>query len=96
MVEATEWRLSLAGLIGDKTPWNLNRLHTLPQESQITRHICVEGWSQIGQWQGVPLRLRIPIKLGFKNPKYIQAIEVTNSNPGGYWEKQGYDWLSGL
>jgi len=152
-VEASEWRLSLAGLIGDKTPWSLDRLRTLPQESQITRHICVEGWSQIGQWQGVPLRLflerigadlraryvnfvcfddywssidmasalhpqtilaldfeqtplsppwgaplrlRIPIKLGFKNPKYIQAIEVTNTNPGGYWEKQGYDWFSGL
>ncbi len=27
----------------------------LPQQAQITRHICIEGWSQIGQWSGVPL-----------------------------------------
>ena len=38
-------------------PWTLDRLRALPQEIQITRHICVEGWSQIGQWSGVPLRV---------------------------------------
>ena len=27
----------------------------MPQRTQITRHDCVEGWSAIGQWQGVPL-----------------------------------------
>jgi len=44
---------------------------------------------------GAPLRLRIPTKLGFKNPKYISTITVTNEYPGGYWEDQGYDWFSG-
>src|SRR3546814_5938146 len=28
----------------------------MPQRSQITRHDCVEGWSAIGEWTGVPLR----------------------------------------
>jgi DMSO/TMAO reductase YedYZ molybdopterin-dependent catalytic subunit len=50
-----DWRLELAGRIVDKTPWTLERLLTLPQESQVTRHICIEGWSQIGQWSGAPL-----------------------------------------
>ena len=27
----------------------------LPEVSQITRHVCVEGWSAIGSWQGVKL-----------------------------------------
>ena len=132
---------------------SLADLRTLPQEQQITRHICVEGWSQIGQWSGVPLnvflkrvgadlrakyvafhcfdgywssidmasalhpqtiltldfeekpltppwgaplRLRIPTKLGFKNPKYLASLTVTNDYPGGYWENQGYNWYSGL
>ena len=34
-------------------------------------------------------------KLGFKNPKHIHAIFVTNEYPGGYWEDQGYNWFSG-
>ena len=151
-VDPSTWRLELAGLIGNKQAWSLDQLRALPQESQITRFICVEGWRVIGQWSGVPLRqflrivsantraryvsfkcadgyytsidmesalhpqtilaldflgapltapfgapirLRIPTKLGFKNPKSIVAMEVTNQWTGGYWERQGYNWFSG-
>ena len=45
---------------------------------------------------GYPLRLRMSTKLGFKNPKWITAIEVTNKYPGGYWEDLGFNWFSGL
>ena len=44
---------------------------------------------------GYPMKLRIPTKLGFKNPKLIAAIFVTNEYPGGYWEDKGYNWYSG-
>jgi len=151
-VDPQTWRLELAGDITDKRPWSLAELRRLPQEGQITRHICVEGWSAIGQWSGVPLRdflhrvgadtkrryvgfkcfddyftsidmatalhpqtimaldygseelppaygaplkIRIPTKLGFKNPKYVAAMFVTDKDPGGYWENQGYNWFSG-
>ncbi|HTH95905.1 MAG TPA: molybdopterin-dependent oxidoreductase [Stellaceae bacterium] len=147
-----DWKLSVSGLVSDKSPWTVAALRQLPQASQVTRHICIEGWSQIGQWSGVPLslflkrigadlragyvgftcfdgystsidmasalhpqtilaldflgqplapewgapvRLRIPTKLGFKSAKNVQSITVTNVNPGGYWENQGYDWYSG-
>ena len=147
-----DWQLEVSGLVAEDKSWSLAELRALPQEAQITRHICVEGWSQIGQWSGVPLgtflrrigadlharyvgfecfddysssidmasalhpqtilaldfenapltpewgapvRLRIPTKLGFKNPKNIAAITVTNTYPGGYWEDQGYNWFSG-
>ena len=45
---------------------------------------------------GAPIRLRTSTKLGFKNPKWITAIEVTNEYRGGYWEDRGYNWFSGL
>ncbi|MEO5932625.1 MAG: molybdopterin-dependent oxidoreductase, partial [Duganella sp.] len=44
---------------------------------------------------GYPLKLRMPTKLGYKNPKHVQAIFVTNTHPGGYWEDQGYNWFGG-
>ncbi len=151
-VDASAWRLELSGLVADRRPWSLAMLRQLPQRSQITRHICVEGWSAIGQWSGVPfsvflrrigadlraryvgftcfddyftsidmatalhpqtimaldygdgplppaygapMKLRMPTKLGYKNPKYVAAITVTNRNPGGYWEKEGYNWFGG-
>ncbi|MBV9636648.1 MAG: molybdopterin-binding protein, partial [Methylobacteriaceae bacterium] len=40
--------------------------------------------------------LRMPTKLGYKNPKHITEIFVTNDYPGGYWETYGYNWFSGL
>ena len=151
-VDGDAWRLELSGLIADRKPWSLPQLRALPQESQVTRHICVEGWSAIGKWGGVPfahflkrvgadttakyigfqcaddyftsidmatalhpqtimaltydgqqlppkygypMKLRMPTKLGYKNPKHIQAIFVTNTYPGGYWENQGYNWFGG-
>jgi hypothetical protein len=45
---------------------------------------------------GFPLRLRTATKLGFKNPKWITAIEVTNTDPGGYWEDRGFNWFAGI
>jgi DMSO/TMAO reductase YedYZ molybdopterin-dependent catalytic subunit len=151
-VDGQSYRLEVSGLVREKKPWTLSELYALPGTSQVTRHICVEGWSAIGKWSGVrfsdflqrigadttaryvgfkcaddyytsidmptalhpqtqltfwfgdeilpaqygfPMKLRIPTKLGFKNPKHITALYVTNNYPGGYWEDQGYNWYSG-
>jgi DMSO/TMAO reductase YedYZ molybdopterin-dependent catalytic subunit len=45
---------------------------------------------------GFPIRLRVATKLGFKSPKQIVAMEVTNTYPGGYWENRRYNWFSGI
>jgi DMSO/TMAO reductase YedYZ molybdopterin-dependent catalytic subunit len=45
---------------------------------------------------GFPMKIRIPTKLGFKNPKYVMEMAVSNEDRGGYWEDQGYNWFSGL
>jgi DMSO/TMAO reductase YedYZ molybdopterin-dependent catalytic subunit len=44
---------------------------------------------------GFPIKVRVPTRLGFKNPKYVVAMEVTNDHQGGYWEDQGYNDFSG-
>ena len=46
----------LAGRIANKRPWTVEQLYALPQVSQVTRHVCVEGWSMIGKWTGTPLK----------------------------------------
>ena len=45
---------------------------------------------------GYPLRLRMSTKLGYKNPKWITAMEVTNTYPGGFWESAGFNWFAGI
>jgi len=152
-LDPATYRLELSGLIGRKSPWTVDQLHTLPQVTQTTRHVCVEGWSAIGKWNGptlrtfleavdadlraqyvafecadgyyesidmatalhpqtllavglngqtlprahgFPFKIRIPAKLGFKNPKFVTALYVTNLYPGGFWPDRGYNWFSGL
>ena len=43
VVDPASYRLQLGGMIGKRQAWTLDELHKLPQASQITRHICVEG-----------------------------------------------------
>jgi len=50
----------------------------------------------IGDPFGFPLRLRTATKLGFKNAKWVTAIEVTNNFPDTFWSKQGFNWFAGL
>lgn len=51
----SDYRLIVDGLVGSPQSLSLAQLMTLPSRSQITRHDCVEGWSAIGKWTGVPL-----------------------------------------
>lgn len=152
-VNGATWRLEVSGLVANKKAWTLPELQALPQTSMVIKHICVEGWSYIGGWTGVPLRtflehvgadlraryvafqtaddypssidmptalhpqtllalkygddtladpfgfpmrLRMATKLGYKNPKWVTAIEVTNKYPGGYWESKGFPWFAGI
>ena len=153
VIDPTTFRLNVTGLVEKTDDWTLEQLYALPRVTQITRHICIEGWSAIGKWTGVrfseflrcvgadtraryvtfrcddnyvtsidmptalhpqtqltfwfddeilprqygfPMKLRVPTKLGFKNPKHIGEIEVGNDSTGGSWETYGYNWFSGL
>ena len=51
-VDGKTWKLEVRGLVDNKKSWTLDELYQLPQVKQITRHICVEGWSAIGSWSG--------------------------------------------
>ena len=50
-----DFRLTLEGLVARPGTWSLVDLKALPSRTQITRHVCEEGWSAIGEWTGVPL-----------------------------------------
>jgi DMSO/TMAO reductase YedYZ molybdopterin-dependent catalytic subunit len=50
----------------------------------------------IGDPFGYPLRLRTATKLGYKNAKWIKAIEVTNDFRDTYWSARGFNWYAGI
>lgn len=50
-----DWRLEVTGAVERPARYSLAELRAMPQRTQITMHNCVEGWSCIAKWTGVPL-----------------------------------------
>ncbi len=45
---------------------------------------------------GAPARVYSPVKLGYKNTKYLTRIMFLPAANGGYWSDQGYEWYAGV
>ncbi|WP_131194201.1 molybdopterin-binding protein [Lichenihabitans psoromatis] len=66
-----DYRLQVTGMVDTPLSLSLADLRAMPARTQITRHDCVEGWSCIGKWTGVPLSLVLD-KAGVKpTAKYL-------------------------
>jgi DMSO/TMAO reductase YedYZ molybdopterin-dependent catalytic subunit len=50
------WRLEVSGLVAAPFELSLDGLRRLPRQTQITKHNCIQGWSGVAQWSGVPLQ----------------------------------------
>lgn len=50
----------------------------------------------LGPAHGAPARLYSPVKLGYKNTKYLTRIVFLPNRNGGYWSDQGYEWYGGV
>lgn len=49
------YELAIGGMVENKRPWKVAELAALPQGTQVTQHVCIEGWRAIGKWRGVRL-----------------------------------------
>jgi len=86
-----DWRLRVDGLVQQPLNLSLSDLKRLPSRTQITRHDCVEGWSAIGQWQGVPLGRILDIAWLKPGARYVvfhcaDELETTFDGSGRYYE----------
>jgi len=49
------WRLQVAGLVREPQSLSIEQLQAMPRTSYTVKHHCVEGWSAIVTWHGVPV-----------------------------------------
>ena len=49
----SEWRLEVRGLVERPLTLSLADLRAMPEETQITKHHCIQGWSGVASWAGV-------------------------------------------
>ncbi len=149
-----KWALEVSGLVSNPVRLTLEDLQRLPRVSNRVNHYCVEGWTAVETWTGVPFselakfvrvapeahyvdfqsfdddyheswdlesamhpqtvvaygldgkmlepahgapaRVYSPVKLGYKNTKYLTRIVFMPKMNGGYWSDQGYEWYGGV
>jgi len=65
------YRLTVDGAVANRVTLSLAQLHAMKPQRQITRHDCVEGWSAIAQWDGVPLRDIVAMAQPRPDAKYV-------------------------
>ncbi|MFI5233808.1 MAG: molybdopterin-dependent oxidoreductase [Gemmatimonadales bacterium] len=148
------WRLEVGGMVAKPLSLTLDDLMRLERKTQRVNHYCVEGWTAVAEFTGVPLRslaalaqaapkaeyvdfqsfdngyheswdiesathpqtliayakdgallppaygaparVHSPVKLGYKNTKYLTKIVFMPARNGGYWTDQGYEWYGGV
>ena len=155
-----DWTLPVEGLVAAPRSFSMDELVGMPSRTQITAHVCEQGWSAIGEWTGVrlahvleaaggvtadaryvvfhavdgwyesidmfevvhpqtilayrlngadlpvgngaPLRLRVERQCGYKNIKFVRAVEVVDSvaglrrGTGGLSSDFGFHWFGGV
>lgn len=148
------WRLEVGGMVRKPLSLSLQDLMAIETQTQRVNHYCVEGWTAVAEFTGVPLsmlatmaeadrnsryvdfqsfddgyheswdiesalhpqtiiayakdgsplspaygapaRVHSPVKLGYKNTKYLTKIMFIPERNGGYWTDRGYEWYGGV
>jgi DMSO/TMAO reductase YedYZ molybdopterin-dependent catalytic subunit len=50
-----DYRLMVGGLVGRPLSQSLQDLRALGDQHQVTKHNCIQGWTAVAEWAGVPL-----------------------------------------
>src|SRR5690554_5699998 len=79
------YRLAVDGLVDAPKSYSLYDLRNMPARTQITRHDCVEGWSCIAKWTGVPLSVILDEVQPRSNVRYcvFHCYDIFGGVPGG-------------
>ena len=88
-----DWSLRVDGLVGNSAQFTLAQLRAMRSRTQITRHDCVEGWSAIGEWTGVPLSDLLALVQPKDDAKYVvfRCADPLGGEQSFYYESIDFD-----
>jgi DMSO/TMAO reductase YedYZ molybdopterin-dependent catalytic subunit len=80
-VDVASWRLKVGGAVGNPLGLSLHDLMRLPRSTIRVRHYCVEGWTAVAEWTGVPVA---ELAVAAKADPAAGFVEF-RSFDSGYW-----------
>lgn len=79
----TNYRLRVYGLVDDPKEFSYAQLKAIPKQEQITAHFCIQGWSGVGKWGGVPMRHILAIVKPTPDARYAVFYSFAEGAEGG-------------
>jgi DMSO/TMAO reductase YedYZ molybdopterin-dependent catalytic subunit len=84
-----EYRLHVGGLVENPVSLSLAELEALGVEESVTMHHCIQGWTGIAQWKGVPMKRLVDL---VKPTRAAHSVVFYSFGDGlyggGYYETQ--------
>ena len=50
-----DYRLKVSGLVENPVKLSLDEIRAMGKQTQVTLHHCIQGWSGIAEWGGLPM-----------------------------------------
>jgi len=82
------WALKICGLVERPLSLSLDDLRQLPKQEQITKHNCIQGWSGVAEWGGVPMHAVMELCRPLPHVRYVafHAFMQAEYAPDSYYE----------
>jgi len=78
------WRLKVDGLVRQSLVLSLDDLMRMPRASYTVKHHCVEGWTAIATWHGVPVAAMVERCQPLPNARYINFVSFDSDYSNGW------------
>jgi DMSO/TMAO reductase YedYZ molybdopterin-dependent catalytic subunit/thiosulfate reductase cytochrome b subunit len=79
----SDYVLRVDGLVENPLDITYAQLLALPKQDQITHHFCIQGWSAIGEWTGVPMRTICEMVRPLPTAKWVAFYSFAEGSDGG-------------
>ena len=77
------YRLRVGGLVGTPREFSLADLKAMAKQEQITTHFCIQGWSGVAEWGGVPMHNILDLVKPMPAARYAVFYSLADGADGG-------------
>lgn len=81
----SDYCLGITGLVKDPMSFSYAELKAMPKQEQITEHFCIQGWSGVAKWGGVPMRHILELVKPMPEARYVVFYSFADGSEGGLY-----------
>ncbi|KAA0082481.1 oxidoreductase [Mycolicibacterium sp. P9-64] len=78
-----DYALRIDGLVANPLVLTYEQLKAIPKQEQITQHYCIQGWSGIAKWGGVPMKHIVDMVRPLPQAKWVVFYSFADGAEGG-------------